>query len=63
MVIALILVAAVGMARSKVKTPGAWFVALAAFAAAAIFNVSGLAILVVAGLLSLAKFWYRQGHR
>ncbi len=62
-VIALIIVAAVGMGQSKVKTPGAWFVALAAFAAAAIFNVSGLVILVVAGLVPLAKSWYSREHR
>ncbi len=57
-VIALIIVGAVGMGRSKVKTPNAWFVAFAAFAAAALFKVSGLTILVAAGIWSLAKSWY-----
>ena len=62
-VIALILVAAVGMVRSKVKTPNAWFVAVAAFAAAALFKVSGLTILVAAGLWSLARNWYAREAR
>jgi chromate transporter len=62
-VIALIIVAALGMGRSKVRSPGAWLVALAAFAAAALFKVSGLAILIAAGLVSVAKSWYMREHR
>jgi chromate transporter len=62
-VIALIIVAAVGMARTKVRSPNTWFVALAAFVAAALFKVSGLTILIVAGLWSLAKSWYAREHR
>jgi chromate transporter len=61
-VIALIIVAAIGMARSKIRRPNAWFVALASFAAAALFKVSGLTILIAAGLVSLANLWYKREH-
>jgi chromate transporter len=61
-VIALIIVAAVGMGRSKVRSLNAWLVAIAAFLAAALFKVSGLTILVAAGLWSLARSWYGREH-
>jgi len=61
-VIALIIVAAVGMARSKVKRVNAWIVAIAAFVAAALFKVSGLTILIAAGLWSLANSWFKREH-
>lgn len=61
-VIALIVVAAAGMARSKVRSRGAWLMALAAFAAAAFLKVGALAILVAAALWSLARAWFRREH-
>lgn len=61
-VIALIVVAAAGMARSKVRGANGWLVAVAAFGAAALFKVSGLTILVVAVIWSLARSRYRQEH-
>lgn len=61
-IIGLILVAAVGMARAKVKGKDGWLLALVAFAAAAFFNVSALVILVLAGVWSLAKGYYRREH-
>jgi chromate transporter len=59
-VIALIVVAAAGMARSKVRTPPSWLMALAAFAAAALFNVGALVILVAAAAWSLTRAWYAR---
>lgn len=61
-VIALIVVAAAGMTRSKVRTMNAWAMALAAFAAAALFNIGALPILVAAVVWSLAKAWYLREH-
>ncbi len=61
-VIGLILVAALGMAKSKVKSRGTLLMALAAFVAAGFFNVGGLTILVVAAAWSLARAWYRREH-
>jgi chromate transporter len=61
-VIALILVAAVGMTRSKVRTSDAWAMALTAFAAAALLNIGALPILVAAVAWSLAKAWYLREH-
>lgn len=57
-VIALIIVATVGMARSKVRDLNSWLMALTAFAAAAFFDLSALLILVAATAWSLAKAWY-----
>ena len=57
---ALIVVAAAGMARSKVRTPPSWLMALAAFAAAALFNVGALVILVAAAAWSLTRAWYAR---
>lgn len=62
-IIALIIVAAVGMGRSKVRGKEAWLMALAAFAAAAMFNASALTILVAAAVWSLGRSWYRREHR
>ena len=61
-VIALILVAAVGMAKSKVRTMNAWTMALTAFAAAALLNIGALPILLAAVAWSLAKAWYLREH-
>ena len=61
-VIGLILVAAVGMAKSKVKSRSSWLMALLAFGASAFFNVSALLILVVAALWSLFRAWYVREH-
>jgi chromate transporter len=61
-VIALIMVAAGGMARSKVRTGNAWAMALAAFAAAALFNIGALPVLVAAGIWTVAKGWYEREH-
>ncbi|MBT0653231.1 chromate transporter [Geomobilimonas luticola] len=62
-IIALIIVAAVGMGRSKVKGKEDWLMALAAFAAAALFSASALTILVAATFWSLGRSWYRREHR
>ncbi len=62
-IIALIIVAAIGMGRSKVRGKDAWIMALAAFAAAALFDVSALNILVAATVWSLGRSWYRREHR
>jgi chromate transporter len=59
-VIALIIVAAAGMARSKVRGVNGWLMAVAAFVAAALFNWSGLAILASAACWSLARAWYAR---
>jgi chromate transporter len=48
-VIALILVAAAGMRKTSIKGGMSWFVALAAFIAAAFFRINALTILLVAG--------------
>lgn len=61
-VIALIVVAAAGMAKSKVKSRSAVVMALLAFAAAAFFNVGGLPILAAAAAWSLARGWYLREH-
>jgi chromate transporter len=57
-VISLIVVAAAGMAKSKVRNLQSWLMALAAFAASALFNVGALPILVAAAAWSLARAWY-----
>ena len=62
-VIALIVVAAAGMARSKVRSPNAWVMAFGAFAAAALFKIGALTILVAAAVWSLARAWYIQENR
>ena len=59
-VIGLILVAAVGMGKAKIKSRTAWLMAPLAFAASAFFNVSALLILVVAALWALARAWYKR---
>ena len=57
-VIALIIVAAAGMARGKVRGLNAWAMALVTFAAVAFFKVSALPVLVLAGVWSVARAWY-----
>lgn len=61
-IIALIVVASVGMGRAKVRRPVDWIVALAAFAAFSLFNVSALGILVVALAWSAGRSWYLREH-
>ena len=61
-IIGLILVAAAGMTKAKVKGAGGWSMALIAFAAAAFFKISALTILVLAGLWSLIKAYYLREH-
>ena len=61
-VIALIVVAAGGMTKSKVRNVNAWVMALVAFAAAAFLKVGALPILVAAGCWSVARAWYLREH-
>lgn len=61
-VIALILVAAGGMAKSQVRGVNGCVMALAAFSAAALFNLSAMAILSAAVAWSLARAWYVREH-
>ncbi len=61
-IIGLIIVAAIGMVRSQVKGTNGWFMALAAFAAAAFFNVGAPLILVGACVWSFARSWYLREH-
>ena len=61
-VIGLILVAAIGMAKSKVRSRGALLMAFLAFTASAFFNVSALLVLVAAVFWSLARAWYVREH-
>jgi chromate transporter len=61
-VIALILVAGLGMARKKVTGLNGGFIAAAAFAGAAFFHVSALTILVLAGCWAVGKGWFTREH-
>lgn len=61
-VIALIIVAAAGMAKSKVNSRGAWVMALLAFSAAAFLKVGALTILVAAAAWSWVRAWYKREH-
>lgn len=61
-IIALIVVAAVGMGRSKVRRPVDWLVALAAFAAFSFLHVGALGVLVLALVWSMARSWYMREH-
>lgn len=61
-IIGLILVAAVGMARSQVKGKNGWLMALGAFVAAAFFNIGAPLILLAACVWSLARSWYLREH-
>ena len=63
MVIALILVALTGMTRSKIRGLNGWGIALIAFAGAAFFRVSSLAILVLGALWSLGRYYYLREHK
>jgi chromate transporter len=56
-VIALIVVAGIGMARRKAARLEAASIAAIAFAASALFGVSGLTVLVLAGCYGLWKGW------
>ena len=56
-VIALIVVAGIGMARRKAARLEAASIAALAFAASALFGVSGLTVLVFAGCYGLWKGW------
>lgn len=60
-VIALIVVAGIGMARKKAASPASAAVALIAFAASALFKVSALAVLIIAGCWGLWRGWRREG--
>lgn len=62
-VIALILIAAMGMRKSSIKGLNGWFIAVVAFVASAMFNVNALAILAVAGLWALIRWYYIREHR
>ena len=61
-VIALIVVAAIGMTKSKVRDVNSWCMTLIAFAAAAFLNVGALPILAAAGGWSVARAWYKREH-
>jgi len=61
-IIGLILVAALGMGRSRLKTSRAWLMAIIAFAAAGIFNISSSVVLLAAALWSLGECWWRRSH-
>lgn len=61
-IIALILVATLGMARSQVKGWSGGLMALVAFAAFAFFDIGAVWILAAAALWSLAGCWYRREH-
>jgi chromate transporter len=62
-VIGLILVAAVGMAKTSIRGVNGWTMALLAFAGAAFFKAGALMILVLGALWSLARCYYRQEHK
>lgn len=61
-IIGLILVAAVGMGKARLKTPGTWLMALVTFAAAGIFNVSSSLVLLGAALWAFGVSWARRAH-
>lgn len=61
-IIGLILVAAYGMGKARLKSSRTWLMALVAFASAGIFNVSSSLVLLVAVFWSLAENWLRQRH-
>lgn len=59
-VIALIAVAAAGMAKSKVRRRSAWVMALLSFVAAAFLKAGALTVLVAAALWSLGRAWFSR---
>jgi chromate transporter len=61
-IIGLILVAALGMGRSRVKGANAWVMACAAFVAASFCNVGAPLILVAAAAWSFIRSWYLREH-
>jgi chromate transporter len=62
-VIGLILVAAVGMAKTSIKGVNGWAMALLAFSGAAYFKAGTLMILVLGALWSLARCYYQKEHK
>jgi chromate transporter len=62
-VIGLILVAAVGMAKTSIKGVNGWAMALLAFAGVACFKTSTLMILVLGAFWSLGRCYYKQEHK
>jgi chromate transporter len=62
-VIALIVVAAAGMTRSKVKNINDLLVAAISFAAVAFFKINALVVLVLAGIWALGRGYYRKEHQ
>jgi chromate transporter len=60
MVIAIILVAVVGMAKTSVKGVNGWMVALIAFGCAAFFNISSPMILLLGAFWSFARAYYQR---
>ena len=61
-IIGLILVAAIGMGKSKVKGRGAWTMALLSFAAAGFFNIGALNVLLAAVVWSAARAYLKREH-
>ncbi len=62
-VIALIIVAAIGMMRSKVKGFNDWGMVAISFAAVAFFKVNALIVLVLAGIWAVGRGYYMREHR
>lgn len=62
-VIGLIVVAAAGMTRSKVKGINDWIMLIATFAAVAFFKVNALMVLVLAGIWSVGRGYYQREHQ
>lgn len=60
-IIALILVAAIGMGR-KIRGAERWGIAILAFVLAAFFKMNALVLLVLTALWSLGRARFRQGH-
>ncbi len=61
-VIALILVAALGMSKSSVKGANGWVLALLSFAASAFCGLNALTILLLAGVWAVARSFYLREH-
>jgi len=62
-VIALIVVAAAGMVRSKVKSVNDWLLVAISFAAVAFFKVNALVVLVLAGIWAFGRGYYQKEHQ
>jgi len=61
-IIALILVAAISMGRSRVKSLTSWAVALLAFSAAAFLKMNAIGILVLAGVWGVGRTYLKREH-